>query len=228
MTNPGRHGYSIFFLVPNSSARKPDAPEASPIHHHTATHRHTVKNTHKNTLLINDLLDIEKLVAGKMAFVLEDCQVAEVVRECLEGIESFAVDKQLTLKAGQIHDVNVQADRGRLCQALNNLLSNAIKFSPDHSEVIVHTERTDNSIRILVSDQGQGIPADFRDRIFQKFSQADSSDRRAKGGTGLGLAITRELMHAMGGDVGFESEEGHGACFWLSLPVVQTGGKSAT
>lgn len=186
------------------------------------------RNTQQLTLLINDLLDIEKLVAGKMAFVLEDCQVAEVVRECLEGIESFAVDKQLTLKAGQIHDVNVQADRGRLCQALNNLLSNAIKFSPDHSEVIVHTERTDNSIRILVSDQGQGIPADFRDRIFQKFSQADSSDRRAKGGTGLGLAITRELMHAMGGDVGFESEEGHGACFWLSLPVVQTGGKSAT
>ncbi len=186
------------------------------------------RNTQQLTLLINDLLDIEKLVAGKMAFALENCLVAGVVRECLEGIESFAVDKQLTLKAGHIQDVNVQADRSRLCQALNNLLSNAIKFSPDHSEVIVHTERTDNSIRILVSDQGQGIPADFRDRIFQKFSQADSSDRRAKGGTGLGLAITRELMHAMGGDVGFDSEEGHGACFWLSLPVAQTGGKSAT
>ena len=83
----------------------------------------------------------------------------------------------------------------------------------------MHTERTDTRIRILVSDQGQGIPAEFRDRIFQKFSQADSSDRRAKGGTGLGLAITRELMHAMDGDVGFDSEEGHGACFWLSLPV---------
>ena len=177
------------------------------------------RNTQQLTLLINDLLDIEKLVAGKMVFALEDCQVSGVVRECLEGIESFSVDKQVTLKTEHIHDVNVQADRGRLCQALNNLLSNAIKFSPDHSEVIVHTERTENRIRILVSDQGQGIPAEFRDRIFQKFSQADSSDRRAKGGTGLGLAITRELMHAMDGDVGFDSEEGHGACFWLSLPV---------
>ena len=177
------------------------------------------RNTQQLTLLINDLLDIEKLVAGKMVFALEDCQLSGVVRECLEGIESFSVDKQVTLKAEHIHDVNVQADRGRLCQALNNLLSNAIKFSPDHSEVIVHIERTENRIRILVSDQGQGIPAEFRDRIFQKFSQADSSDRRAKGGTGLGLAITRELMHAMDGDVGFDSEEGHGACFWLSLLV---------
>jgi signal transduction histidine kinase len=186
------------------------------------------RNTQQLTLLINDLLDIEKLVAGKMVFALEDCQVAEVVRECLEGIESFSLDKNVTLKAEHLDEVNIKADRGRLCQALNNLLSNAIKFSPEDSVVTVYTSKSDHEIRISVSDQGQGVPSEFRDRIFQKFSQADSSDRRAKGGTGLGLAITRELLHAMGGEVGFDSEEGKGACFWLSLPFAEAEGKGAT
>ncbi|WP_227519254.1 ATP-binding protein [Marinobacter sp. es.042] len=186
------------------------------------------RNTQQLTLLINDLLDIEKLVAGKMAFNMADCPVAEIVRECLEGIESFSVDKKVTLKAEHLDEVNIKADRGRLCQALNNLLSNAIKFSPEDSVVTVYTSKSDHEIRISVSDQGQGIPSEFRDRIFQKFSQADSSDRRAKGGTGLGLAITRELLHAMGGEVGFDSEEGKGACFWLSLPFAEAEGKGAT
>jgi signal transduction histidine kinase len=186
------------------------------------------RNTQQLTLLINDLLDIEKLVAGKMAFSMTDCPVAEIVWECLEDIESFSVDKKVSLKAERLDKVNVKADPGRLCQALNNLLSNAIKFSPENSVVTVCTEKSDHEIRICVSDQGQGVPTAFRDRIFQKFSQADSSDRRAKGGTGLGLAITRELMHAMGGKVGFDSEEGKGACFWLCLPLADADEKGAT
>ncbi|WP_305966354.1 ATP-binding protein [Marinobacter salsuginis] len=186
------------------------------------------RNAQQLTILINDLLDIEKLVAGKMAFEMASCKVTEVVHECLESLENFSVEKRVTLKAKHIHDVQVNADRGRLCQALNNLLSNAIKFSPEDSEVTVASEKSENELRIYVSDQGQGIPAEFRERIFQKFSQADSSDQRAKGGTGLGLAITRELMHAMSGDVGFESEEGKGASFWLSLPLTEPAIESAT
>ena len=186
------------------------------------------RNTQQLTLLINDLLDIEKLVAGKMAFHMDECPVAEMVQECLERIESYAADRQVTLKTGHMDDVSVRADRGRLCQALNNLLSNAIKFSPEQSEVTVSCEQLEQTLRISVCDQGPGIPDEFRGRIFQKFSQADSSDRRAKGGTGLGLAITRELMHAMGGDVAFESEPGQGACFWLSLPLASTDEKGAT
>jgi len=186
------------------------------------------RNTKQLTLLINDLLDIEKLVAGKMPFQMDECPVAEMVRECLESIESFAAERQVTLKSGHLADVCVTADRGRLCQALNNLLSNAIKFSPEQSEVTVFCEKLGQTARISVCDQGPGIPDAFRNRIFQKFSQADSSDRRAKGGTGLGLAITREIMQAMGGDVGFDSEEGKGACFWLSLPVAKADDNSAT
>ncbi|MDX1558151.1 MAG: ATP-binding protein [Marinobacter sp.] len=177
------------------------------------------RNAQQLTALINDLLDIEKLVAGKMAFEIAECEVTEVVHECLESLENFSIDKRIALKAEHIDDVRVNADRGRLCQALNNLLSNAIKFSPEDSEVAVYSEQWGNELRIYVSDCGQGIPTEFKDRIFQKFSQADSSDRRAKGGTGLGLSITREIMHAMGGTVDFNSEEGKGARFWLSLPL---------
>ena len=186
------------------------------------------RNTRQLTFLINDLLDIEKLVAGKMAFHMAECHVAEIVKECLESIESLAADRQVTLKTSHLEDACIRADRGRLCQALNNLLSNAIKFSPEQSEVTVSCEQSGQTVLISVCDQGPGIPEEFRDRIFQKFSQADSSDRRAKGGTGLGLAITRELMHAMGGDVGFESEEGKGASFWLSLPLTEPAIESAT
>lgn len=179
------------------------------------------RNSQQLTFLINDLLDIEKLAAGKVIFHLADCRIADVVRECVEGIESFALDKRITVKIGELHDAIVNVDRVRLRQALNNLLSNAIKFSSDESEVHVFTELSRTGIRMCVRDQGPGIPADFRDRIFQKFSQADASDRRSQSGTGLGLAITRELMHAMAGEVDFASEEGHGACFWLDLPLTQ-------
>ena len=112
-------------------------------------------------------------------------------------------------------------DRSRLGQAFLNLLSNAIKFSPPEGEVLVCTRIENGLVRILVTDQGSGIPDDFRGRIFQKFAQADSSDTRGKRGTGLGLAITKEIMTQMGGDVGFESREERGSTFWLELPLEQ-------
>lgn len=186
------------------------------------------RNTRQLTALINDLLDIEKLVAGKMVLNITDCPIKEIVHESLESLETFSIDKRVTLVATQLHDVSVKADRGRLHQALNNLLSNAMKFSPEDSEVTVYSEKSENEIRIFVSDQGLGIPAKLRESIFEKFSQADSSDRRVKGGTGLGLAITRQLMRAMGGEVGFDSEEGSGACFWLSLPLGEADTQGAT
>ena len=110
-------------------------------------------------------------------------------------------------------------DRKRLAQAFSNLVSNAIKFSPQQGLVQITVRQIGQQARLEVRDQGPGIPEAFRERIFQKFAQANASSSRPQEGTGLGLAITRELMHAMGGEVNFESEEGLGACFWLSLPV---------
>ncbi|AOY89654.1 histidine kinase [Marinobacter salinus] len=180
------------------------------------------RNSRQLTFLINDLLDIEKLVAGKMPFRLENCPLADMVRDSIENIESFARERQVDLKVGELGPVWVRVDRQRLEQAISNLLSNAIKFSPRGSAVEIHTQSTGENIRLCIQDQGDGVSPDFHDRIFKKFSQADGSDRRDKGGTGLGLAITRELMTNMGGTVNYESPPGRGATFWLELPVTLT------
>jgi signal transduction histidine kinase len=113
----------------------------------------------------------------------------------------------------------VLADAQRLQQVLSNLLSNALKFSPAQGEVRLYSELEGQSVRILVSDQGPGIPVDFTARIFKKFSQADASDSRQKGGTGLGLAISKELIERMGGTIGFVSEPQRGSTFWIELPL---------
>jgi signal transduction histidine kinase len=118
-------------------------------------------------------------------------------------------------------DVLVLVDSDRLQQVLANLLSNAAKFSPAGGVVRVDMSVDGARARVAVSDCGPGIAVAFRDRIFQKFTQADSSDTRQQGGTGLGLAISKELIERMEGAIGFTSEEGAGSCFYFELPVVQ-------
>ena len=110
------------------------------------------------------------------------------------------------------------ADPLRLQQVLSNLLSNALKFSPAGSRILLSAEALGGHVRVSVADQGPGVPADFVDRLFEKFSQADATDRRQKGGTGLGLAITKELMERMGGCIGFCPRPGGGSVFWVELP----------
>ncbi|MDP5292943.1 PAS domain S-box protein [Oceanimonas sp. CHS3-5] len=178
-------------------------------------------NSRRLNLLINDLLDMEKLVAGKMHFDMQPHDLATLLRELVDSHRPLGASRGVTLALGaQRAGVLVLADRDRLTQALANLLSNAVKFSPDGGEVCISTETTGNGrLRVRVQDQGDGVPESFRARIFEKFAQADSSDTRKKGGTGLGLAITRELMEQMNGAVGFDSTEGEGACFWLDIPV---------
>ncbi|KOR29984.1 hypothetical protein TI05_14550, partial [Achromatium sp. WMS3] len=112
-----------------------------------------------------------------------------------------------------------RVDSQRFMQVLANLLSNAMKYSPEDDTVEIGLTIQGSTVRISVSDHGPGIPKAFLGRIFQKFSQADSSDTRQKGGTGLGLAITKELVERMGGSVGFTSEEGQGACFYVDFPL---------
>ncbi|AOY89655.1 diguanylate cyclase [Marinobacter salinus] len=174
------------------------------------------RNSDQLKQLIDDLLDMEKLVSGKMTMRLRAQLVSPVIRDTIERLQTYAVDRGITVRFEDRHpECNAVIDHHRLEQALANLLSNAIKFSPECSEVIVATSMNGNHLRIQVSDQGPGIPEAFRPRIFQKFAQADSSDTRKDRGTGLGLAITREIMAQMHGSVGFESVEGQGATFWL-------------
>src|SRR5213078_1208080 len=112
----------------------------------------------------------------------------------------------------------VEVDHDRLIQVLTNLLSNAAKFSPKGDVVSVNVRRSGARLKISVSDHGPGIPPEFQDRIFQKFSQADSSDRRAKGGTGLGLSISKAIVEKHGGSLIFETEVGKGTTFTVDLP----------
>ena len=185
-------------------------------------------NSQRLNLLINDLLDMEKLAAGKMKFDMRPYALTELIDEALNANQAFATSRDITLKReGDCH-CWVRVDSMRLHQILNNYLSNAIKFSPAGSVVTVTTQRLGEQVQINVIDQGEGIPLAFQSQIFNKFAQADGSDRRQQAGTGLGLAITRELAQQMNGDVGFSSLPEHGATFWVRLPIEAEDSEAAT
>lgn len=178
------------------------------------------KNSQRLTHLINDLLDMEKIVAGKLHFDMQVQLLMPLIEQALVANENYGAQYKVKFVVTErVEDVEVCVDNQRLMQVLSNFLSNAAKFSPAGATVEVSVKRIDGWLRVGVHDNGPGISDEFRSRIFQKFSQADSSDTRQKGGTGLGLAISKELMDCMGGKIGFESVLGHGATFYIELPI---------
>jgi PAS domain S-box-containing protein len=182
---------------------------------------------HRNSLrlghLINDLLDMEKIAAGKMSFEMREHSLRRVLDEALESNQAFAAHLGVHCVLRDAVEANVWVDGLRLQQVLSNFLSNAIKYTPEGGEVTLHCSLTDSGgVRINVTDQGPGIAPGFRSRVFEKFAQADASDSRQKGGTGLGLAITKEFIERMGGRVGFDTSESKGTTFWCELPILET------
>ncbi len=170
--------------------------------------------------LINDILDSEKIEAGKLHLKLETLDIKQLIEHALLANEGFATQHRvkLVLQAPKA-PLQVQVDSDRMTQVLTNLLSNAVKFSPAGQSVEVHVScMAGHRIRVEVIDHGPGIPEEFRGRIFQKFSQADASDTKQKGGTGLGLNISRALVEQMGGTIGFGSVTGKGTTFFFELP----------
>ena len=179
-----------------------------------------ITNCQRLTFLINDLLDMEKLSAGKMSFHLETTELRSLLTQAVEANQTFGAERGVSLQlSGGLPSLSISVDTQRFMQVLSNLLSNAIKYSPQNGVVDILAVQRGPQVRISVIDHGVGIPHEFRDRIFQKFAQADSSDTRQNGGTGLGLAITRELVERMGGDIGFDSTPGQATRFYIDLPV---------
>lgn len=181
---------------------------------------------HRNSLrlghLINDLLDMEKITAGKMTFDMREHSLQRLLEEALASNQAFAAHYGVNCVLRDTAHVNVWVDGLRLQQVLTNFLSNAIKYTPEGGEVTLHCNLTEaGHVRINVTDQGPGIPSGFQNRVFEKFAQADASDSRQRGGTGLGLTITKEFIERMGGRVGFDTEQGQGTTFWCELPVVE-------
>ena len=176
------------------------------------------KNSQRLSLLINDLLDMEKLIAGKMVFDMNSKPVYLLVQQSL--LENKMYAEKYSVKF-VLHDTSsgaaINIDAFRFQQIMNNFLSNAAKFSPLQSSVDIKITASEGWVRISVQDYGPGIPEEFKSRMFQKFSQADSSDSRQKNGTGLGLAITKELVERMGGRIGFDSEVGKGSSFFAEF-----------
>lgn len=180
------------------------------------------KNSERLILLVNDILDMEKIEAGKMEFQPKPVELMSLLEQALEGNRAYAEQFNVTYELeGVLPEVMVDVDGNRLLQVLANLLSNAAKFSSSGDKVIIAVTRNDKYVRVMVSDHGSGIPEQFRSQIFQKFSQADSSDTRMKGGTGLGLSITKAIVERMGGSIGFDSQPDVLTTFFIEFPIWQ-------
>ncbi len=177
------------------------------------------KNSERLVRLINDILDIEKIASGKMVFDLKPVDLMSLIEQAVEANRAYAAEFGVTLTLEQhLSNVIINTDSDRLTQVLTNLLSNAAKFSPRDDTVIISIVRQEHTIRVAITDHGPGIAEAFRDQIFQKFAQADSSDTRQKSGTGLGLSISKAIVERLGGTIGFETSPEQGTTFYFNLP----------
>lgn len=184
--------------------------------------RELVSVAHRNgqrlLQLINDLLDLQKLTSGKVSFEIRSLHVGEVLNEALENLRALAESCGVELELQVDEGLWVLADRGRLIQIVSNLLSNAIKFSPHGECVKLAAEVHNASALFSVTDHGPGIPKEFQKRLFEPFSQADTSATRSTEGSGLGLSIVKNLVEQMGGEIRFESGPEIGTTFRFELP----------
>ncbi len=174
--------------------------------------------------LINELLDLQRIAAGRMELKPEPVQLVGMLTEAATSVQAQAQKHRHTLVvAPPPAELRVQADPGRVRQVLLNLLSNAIKFTPDGGRITVVAAPVNgggaiSEVRIAVSDTGIGIAAEDQPKLFKEFSQLDASASRKYEGTGLGLALSRQLVELHGGTMGVESEMGKGSTFWFTLP----------
>ncbi len=168
--------------------------------------------------LVNDFLDIQKLEYGRMEFHMRTLALEPLLKKAADLNSAYAQKFGVSIKIRSlIPSVEINADEGRFFQVMANLLTNAVKYSSQGQAVEISSAQWDDFVRVSVIDSGPGIPEEFQERVFQKFSQAAGS----KQGTGLGLSISKAIIEEMGGTIGFNTEKGRGTEFFFDLPAVQ-------
>ncbi|MFM2049582.1 MAG: hypothetical protein RL682_73 [Pseudomonadota bacterium] len=183
------------------------------------------RNGDRLSKLIDDVLDLTKLEGNRMELNLQPVELAPLIREALTANSTYAQRGMVSLAFDDdVRSCRVQIDPDRFLQVMANLLSNAIKHSPKGKTVRVLLQQHPNQVQVDVVDEGPGIDPAFKKKMFEKFSQADASDRRAVSGTGLGLYITRMLVNKMGGVVSADSGAPGGSTFSVCLPRLELAG----
>ena len=168
--------------------------------------------------LINDILDLSKIEAGRLELSCEDLSVANIFGEVMSALRPLADKKAQALSSNVDRSLTVHADPTRFKQVLMNLVGNAIKFTPQNGHIELEAQQVENQIELKVRDDGPGIPPEEQRRIFEAFYRLRKSGEGVEG-TGLGLAITDSLVKLQGGTLGLESAPGKGSCFYFSLPI---------
>ena len=186
------------------------------------------RNAEMQARLIEDLLDVSRIVVGQLQLHVQPTNLGAVIEAAIDAIRPAAENKSLRVTSSVRVTSPVYGDAGRLQQVVWNLLTNAIKFTPSGGVISVDAAEHDGHVRIVVTDSGEGIPAQFQSRLFEPFSQADASFARPHGGLGLGLAIVKRLVEAHGGQVEANSRGQHqGAVFTVTLPLGKSGAAEA-
>jgi signal transduction histidine kinase len=188
------------------------------------------RNGHRLSRLIDDILDLTKLEGDRLEMHLAPTAIGHLVLEACAANQGYAQRIDVSLNTDldpAAADAQVRLDPNRFLQVMANLLSNAIKHSPSGDKVTVSLRSAPGAVRVTVRDRGRGIDPAFRARMFEKFSQADGSDRRAQGGTGLGLYISRMLVERMGGRIAVEPASDAGTAFSVEFPLAGPAGERA-
>lgn len=178
-------------------------------------------NTVRLITLINDILDIEKISAGKMDFYYETIELSSLIKQTIDFNRLYAKQYNINFVINEnLPEFMINVDKNRLIQVITNLLSNAAKYSPTGGNVEIDTFLHNNFVRTVIKNYGTPVEEEFKQKIFQKFTQADSSVTRKKGGTGLGLNICKNIIENMHGHIGFDSDEKE-TVFYFDLPPVK-------
>jgi signal transduction histidine kinase len=182
--------------------------------------RVALSNSDRLARLIDDILDLEKIEAGRMDFHPEVLELGPLLEEAVETMQPYGVRLGVTFRIeNTCSGAHVRVDRDRLMQVMQNLLSNAAKFSPEGATVEVGLADRGRQVRVSVTDHGPGIAAEVQSRLFERFVQSAPTEPRHKGGTGLGLNIARAIVERSGGTIGFVSRPGMGTTFHVDLPA---------